>query len=86
MMHAIHIVEERPPYLLLSRSDKLYAVVERRVGKLYNIHTGHRVPEPMTDEGAEHAVGNEGWHDEAYARREFTVITERYNDLAEHMR
>jgi hypothetical protein len=84
-MHSIHIVEERPPYLLLSRSDDLYAVVERRAGKLYNVHSGHRVPEPMTDEGAEHAVGDHGWHDEAFARSEFAEITRRYKDLAERI-
>jgi hypothetical protein len=85
-MNAIRIVEERPPYLLLCRGDDLFAVVERRAGKLYNLHSGHRVPEPMTDAGAEHAVGDHGWHDEAFARLEFAEITGRYREIAEHLR
>ena len=82
-MHAIRVVEERAPYLLLARDDR-FAVVERRAGKLYNLHCGKREPEPLTDEGAEHAVGN-GWCDESAARRVFEEITARYQELAEHL-
>lgn len=84
-LHHVHIVEERPPYLLVNRDgDGRYAVVERRVGKFYNLHCGKREPEPMTDEGVEHAVGND-WCDEGHARLVFSEITERYRDLAEHI-
>ncbi len=51
-MHAIRVVEERAPYLLLARGDR-FAVVELRAGKLYNLHCGKREPEPLTDEPAE---------------------------------
>ena len=80
-MHAIRVVEERTPYLLLARGDR-FAVVERRAGHLYNLHCGKREPEPLTDEGAEHAVGH-GWCDESSARRVFEEVSARYAQLAE---
>lgn len=83
-MHRVRIVEEQGSILLLARGD-LFAVVERRTGHFYNLHSGRREPDPLTDEGAEHAVGKD-WCDESKARRLFENITARYRDLAEHMR
>jgi hypothetical protein len=83
-MRTIHIVEERAPYLLLRRDDDQFAVVERRAGKLYPLHCGRREPEPLTDTGAEHAVGTD-WCDEISAWRLFNEITTQYRELAEHM-
>jgi hypothetical protein len=82
-MHDVRIVEERLPYLLLARGDR-FAVVERRAGKLYNLHCGKREPEPLTDAGAAHAVGA-GWYDEGRARRVFEEITSRYQEFAERI-
>ena len=82
-LHLVQIVEERAPYLLLSRDDGLYAVVERRAGKFYSLHGG-RHPEPMTDEGVAHAVGHD-WHDATTAYALLGEITERYRDFAEHI-
>jgi hypothetical protein len=84
-MHDVHIVEERPPYLLLERNRR-FAVVERRAGKLYSLHCGHRDAEPLTDAGAAHAVGDDGWCDERTARRVFEEVASRYHELAEQIR
>ena len=81
-MHAIRIVEERAPYLLIAHG-KGFAIVERRAGKLYNLHCGERDPEPLSDEGAEHAVGEDGWCDERTARRKFDEVTAGYQKMAE---
>ena len=84
-MHAVRVVEERAPYLLLERHGR-FAVVERRAGHLYNLHCGRREPEPLTDLGAEHAVGGgQGWCEEGAARRVFEEITARYTALAERI-
>jgi hypothetical protein len=81
-MRTIRIVEERAPYLLLTRDDDSFAVAERRAGKLYNLHSGRRDPEPLTDRGAEHAVGK-NWCREGEARRLFADLTAEYRKLAE---
>jgi hypothetical protein len=66
-MPMIHIVDERAPYLLVGRDDDQFAVVERRAGKLYPLHgCGRREPEPLSDMGAEHAIGR-GWCTESTA-------------------
>jgi hypothetical protein len=83
-MHDVHIVEERAPYLLLERRGR-YAVVERRAGKLYPLQGSRRAAEPLTDSGAEHAVGS-GWCDESAARRMLEEIAGRYTELAERIR
>jgi hypothetical protein len=80
-MRTIRIVEERASYLLLARDDS-FAVAERRAGKLYNLHSGRRDPEPLTDRGAEHAVGTD-WCREGEARRLFAELTAEYRKLAE---
>ena len=64
-METIRIVDERAPYLLIAHKDR-FAVVERRSGKLYNPHCGHRMPALMTDAGARSVVGEE-WCDETTA-------------------
>ena len=82
-MHSVRIVEEQASYLLLARDDR-FAVLERRNGQFYNLHRGRREPDPLTDRGAEHAVGTD-WCDEISARRLFDEITTQYRELAEHM-
>lgn len=80
----VRIVERHAPYLLIARQDR-FAVVERRNGKLYNLHCGRRTPGEMTDTGALDVVGKD-WCDEDMARRLFNEVTTRYDDLAEHIR
>ena len=82
-MHDVHIVDEQGSYLLIERGGR-FAVLERRNGHLYNLHCGARAPDALTDEGAEHAVGNH-WCDEIEARRLFHDVTAQYRELAEHM-
>jgi hypothetical protein len=82
-MHNVRIVEEQASYLLLARGDR-FAVLERRNGQFYNLHRGRREPDPLTDRGAEHAVGTD-WCDEISARRLFDEITTQYRQFAEHM-
>ena len=79
----IRVVERRAPYLLIARQGR-FAVIERRNGKLYNLHCGRRAPGEMTDAGALAIVGQD-WCDEATARRLFDEIATRYDDLAEHL-
>jgi hypothetical protein len=55
-MNRVRIVEEQASILLLARGDR-FAVVDRRNQQLYNLHGGRREPDPLTDKGAEHAVG-----------------------------
>ncbi len=83
-MTAIHIIEERAPYLLIEHRGA-FAVVERRAGKLYPLRDGEREPEPLSDEGAEQTVGAEGWSDEESARETFDEVTARYKRLAERI-
>ena len=83
-MNTLHIVEERPPYLLVEHGGG-FAVVERRAGKLYPLHDGEREPEPLSDEGAEHAVGPDGWRDEEMARKQFEEVTRGYERMAERV-
>jgi hypothetical protein len=83
-MHDVRIVEERAPYLLLARGDR-FAVVERRAGRLYNLHCGRREPAPLTDEGVDAAVGETGWCDEIRARQVFCEVTSEYARLAERI-
>ena len=82
-MEGMRVVEQRPPYLLIAVDDR-FAVVERRNGKLYNLHCGHREPAVMTDSGARFIVGKD-WCDERTARHLFDDVTTRYADLAEHL-
>ena len=82
-MHDVRIVEEQASYLLLARGDR-FAVLERRNGQFYNLHRGRREPDPLTDRGAEHAIGND-WCDEISARRLFNEIATRYCNLAERL-
>jgi hypothetical protein len=82
-MQKVRISKEQASYLLLARGE-LFAVVERRNGHLYNLHWGQREPDALTDQGAEHTVGND-WCDEISARRLFNEVTARYRELAEHM-
>jgi hypothetical protein len=82
-METIRIVDERAPYLLIAHGHR-FAVIERRNGKLYNLHSEDRAPAPMTDAGALAVVGTD-WRDEETARRVFDEIVTRYSDLAEHM-
>ena len=82
-MEAIRIVDERAPYLLIAHGHR-FAVIERRNGNFYNLHSGDRAPAPMTDAGALAVVGTD-WRDEETARRVFDEIVTRYSDLAEHM-
>jgi hypothetical protein len=81
-MDAIRVIEERAPYLLIAHG-RGFAVVERRAGKLYPVVNGERHPDPLTDEGAEHAVGTDGWRDERTARQTFEEITGGYKQMAE---
>jgi len=83
-MGKIRIVEEREGYLLLARGER-FAVVERRNGQLYRLEWGRRDPEPISDLGMMHAVGDHGWCDEITARRLLSEILVRYHDLAERM-
>jgi hypothetical protein len=83
-MDTVRIMEERAPYLLLARDDR-FAVVERRNGRLYNLHGHDRGPAPMTDAGALSIVGRD-WCDEWTARRMFSDIVGRYAELAERLR
>src|SRR5579883_1414367 len=79
-MESIRIVEESAPYLLIVRKDR-FAVIERRNGKIYNLHSLHRGPALMTDAGALSIVG-EDWCDEPTARQLFSDVVRRYADLA----
>jgi hypothetical protein len=45
-MEEMRVVEQRASYLLIAL-DGRFAVVERRGGKLYNLHCGRREPAPM---------------------------------------
>ena len=82
-MDELRVVEQRAPYLLIAL-DGRFAVVERRNGKLYNLHCGHRAPALMSDAGARFIVGKD-WCDERTARRLFDEVATRYADLAEHL-
>jgi hypothetical protein len=82
-MDTIRVVAERAPYLLIAHRNR-FAVVERRNGKLYNLHHRHRGPCLMTDAGALAVVGDD-WCDESSAYRLFMEIVTRYSDLAEHL-
>lgn len=82
-MRAIKIVEERAGYLLLAR--EVFAVVERRNGKLYNLKCGRRDGAPITAEGVMTTVGN-SWCDEATARQTLEELASRSSDLAERIR
>lgn len=82
-MRTVHIVEERAPYLLLAHGDR-FAVVERRNGRLYNLHCGGRAPGLMTDAGAVAVVGD-SWCDETRARQVFEDVVSRYTDMAERL-
>lgn len=82
-MESIHIVAESAPYLLIVREDR-FAVVERRNGKIYNLHSLHRRPALMTDAGALSIVGGD-WCDELTARRLFSDVVSRYIELAERL-
>ena len=79
----IRVVERHAPYLLIARQGR-FAVIERRNGKLYNLHCGRRAPGEMTDAGALDIVGKD-WCDERTARRLFDEIATRYDDLIEHL-
>ena len=79
----IHVVARHAPYLLIARHGR-FAVIERRNGRLYNLHCGRRAPGEMTDAGALDIVGKD-WCDEATARRLFDQLATRYDDLAERM-
>jgi hypothetical protein len=80
-MRTVHIVDEQSPYLLVESSNQ-FGIIERRAGKLYSLRCGQRTAEPLTDTGAEHAVGDD-WGDERTARRLFVELTARYRHLAE---
>jgi hypothetical protein len=82
-METFRVVEQSAPYLLIALQDR-FAVVERRNGKLYNLHCAHRGPAPMTDAGALSVVGKD-WCDEHTARRLFDDVVTRYTDLGEHL-
>src|SRR5258708_38417189 len=69
-LRTVRVVERRAPYLLIVRQGR-FAVVERRNGKLYNLHCGRRAPGEMTDDGARGLVGKE-WRDTDSARRLLT--------------
>jgi hypothetical protein len=81
-MRTVHIVDERSPYLLVASGDDRFGIVERRAGKLYSLRCGQRTAEPLTDTGAEHAVGDD-WRDERTAWWLFVELTARYRRLAE---
>src|SRR5260221_14481356 len=79
----VRVVERRAPYLLIARRGR-FAVVERRNGKLYNLHCGRRAPGEMTDAGPRDILGKD-WRDEGTARRLFDEAATRHPGPPEHM-
>lgn len=81
---SISIVIERGTHLLV-RSERGFAVVERRDGKIYATDDEGRAPHPDTAEGIETAV-HERWRDENSARQLFEDIEVKGDELAQRMR
>ena len=87
----VSIVAEREDYLLVSRgdypwSDRWFAVLERRAGRLYNCHCGCRGSVPTGDLAAVPTILDEGdWADLATARAALDEAAQRWCHLAECM-
>ena len=79
------VVEKRGSHLLLQEEGR-FAVVERRVGRIYGIKDGKRAGYPDTPEGIEPAAGECGWGDETPMRRLFDDLTRRGEDWAKQLR
>jgi hypothetical protein len=81
----IECVAARDNYLLLREGER-YAVVERRAGKLYSLRDGRREPVEEGDEAAlRRLIGEDGWSDEATARRVQQHLAERHDELAQRI-
>ena len=84
-MNAIS-VEEKGNYLLLARGG-LFAVVERRNGRLYNCHDEKREgigPDELAR--VSQIVDDQDWVDESTARAALEDAVARWTELAERMR
>jgi hypothetical protein len=82
---AFDIVEEHGS-LLLIRAGSRFAVVERRVGRVYPMMPGERKGEPITAEGIAKVIAEEGWLPESEARQLFKELSTRGDRLARTLR
>jgi hypothetical protein len=82
-MSGIVVVAQRGSHILVARGDR-FAVVERRGGRIYDVHGGRRREFDDTPAGMAAAVGD-GWTDESAARRLFDEAVRRGDDLAERL-
>jgi hypothetical protein len=83
-MGEVRVMERHGSHLLVEREGR-YAVVEERNGEIYGVGSVPRRGHPRTATGIGAAVGKDGWHDEAEARRLFLEVTERGDDLARRL-
>ena len=81
---ASDIVEEHGTFLLV-RAGSGFAVVERRVGRVYPMMPGGREGEPLTSEGMKAVIAQEGSLPEDEARRLFAELCERGDRLAQRI-
>lgn len=66
---AIEIVERADSFRLISDGRGRFAVVEARAGHVYSVHGHHRREAEDCERGMIEVVGEDGWFDEAAARR-----------------
>ena len=80
------IAEDRGNYLLLARGE-LFAVVERRNGRLYNCHDEDREGiEARELARVSQIVDEQDWVDETTARAALIEAVARWTELVERMR
>ncbi len=66
---AIEIVETADTFRLISDGGGRFAVVEARAGHVYSVHGHDRRRAEDSERGMGEVVGDDGWFDEAAARR-----------------
>jgi hypothetical protein len=80
------VADDKGNYLLLARGE-LFAVVERRNGRLYNCHDEDREGiEPRELARVSQIVDEQDWVDETTARAALEEAVARWTELAERMR